>query len=311
MLAKERCMAMTKEDLLRLFGAINVWRRGDERAPHKPLLALMALGRLQAGERWLPFHAIDVPLKELLKAYGRPERNQHSEYPFWRLQNDGIWEIPGGKSFRRREGQTDALRSELLRHEAKGGFTQDVYDALREDPVLIVEAAHQILTANFPESLHDDIVAAVGLSLEPPPVVRDGTPVVARDPAFHDSVIRAYGHQCAVCGYDGRIGSSDLALEAAHIKWHAAGGPSVVENGLALCSFHHKALDLGALSLDTTHSILVSEHVHGAHVVDVLLLDFAGRPLHRPLRKDYLPAPVYVDWHNREVFRSPARKPTL
>ena len=37
--------------------------------------------------------------------------------------------------------------------------------------------------------------------------------------------------------------------------------PDEVSNGLLLCSFHHVALDRGALGLSPEHRILVSKHV--------------------------------------------------
>jgi hypothetical protein len=40
----------SRDDILKAFDRINVWSRGSERAPHKPLLVLYALGRLARGE---------------------------------------------------------------------------------------------------------------------------------------------------------------------------------------------------------------------------------------------------------------------
>ena len=111
---------------------------------------------------------------------------------------------------------------------------------------LIASTAHLLLQGHFPASLHDDIRTAVGLRWEW--VVRDAP--VARDPNFRSAVLRAYERRCAVCNYDIRLGDELLGLEAAHIKWHAAGGPDDVSNGLALCGFHHKALDRGAWGLE-------------------------------------------------------------
>jgi putative restriction endonuclease len=36
--------------ILTRFDELNTWRQGDQRAPHKPLLVLYALGRWQQGE---------------------------------------------------------------------------------------------------------------------------------------------------------------------------------------------------------------------------------------------------------------------
>jgi hypothetical protein len=48
---------MTSDEIRKLFRAITVWRRGDERAPHQPLLALYAVARLSPNRHlagWLP-----------------------------------------------------------------------------------------------------------------------------------------------------------------------------------------------------------------------------------------------------------------
>ena len=55
--ALDNLLTLTKTDaLVQKFRDLNVWRRGDERAPHKPLLALYALAQIQSGaERLIPF----------------------------------------------------------------------------------------------------------------------------------------------------------------------------------------------------------------------------------------------------------------
>lgn len=42
---------MADEPILEQFDRLGVWSRGDQRAPHKPLLALYALGRWTGGDR--------------------------------------------------------------------------------------------------------------------------------------------------------------------------------------------------------------------------------------------------------------------
>ena len=116
-----------------------------------------------------------------------------------------------------------------------GGFTEPLYQLLLTDPRLVHEATQMLLDGHFPRSLHDDIHAAAGI---PYRVAESScsysSNVSGRDPAFRDQVLREYERRCAVCGFDIRIQDELLGLEAAHIKWHAAGGPDIVPNGLAL-----------------------------------------------------------------------------
>ncbi len=58
---------MNAEELRKLFSNINTWKRNGERAPHKPLLILYALGRLDRKEpRLVSYAEVKEKLKHLL-----------------------------------------------------------------------------------------------------------------------------------------------------------------------------------------------------------------------------------------------------
>src|SRR5262249_61246985 len=79
--------AMESAAALDRFDRLAVWSRGEQRAPHKPLLVLYALGRWARGDQGgIPFGERDRDRTELLQAFGPPRRSYHPEYPFWRLQ---------------------------------------------------------------------------------------------------------------------------------------------------------------------------------------------------------------------------------
>ena len=122
-------------------------------------------------------------------------------------------------------------------------------------------------------------------------------------------MLRAYHRRCAMCGFNVRVEDQLLGLEAAHIMWHAAGGPDCVPNGLALCLLHHRALDLGAIGLERRGDeteLLVSCEVNGQSAAVAQLLDCRGLPLARAQSPSLAPNPEFVRWHRREVFRGPA-----
>lgn len=291
------------DDIRAAVRSIRTWVRGEQRAPHKPLLLLLALARVQRGEsRLVAFTDVEEPLRRLLVEFGPSRDSYHPEYPFWRLQSDHLWEVPGGELLRQREGNTNPPVTELRR--ASGGFPAVVDAALRANPELVRELGHEVLDAHFPSSLHESILSTVGLDLDPPLVVGVRR---ARDRAFRELVLRAYGYQCAVCGLDARLDGTAIGLEAAHVHWHANRGPDTVANGLCLCPLHHKALDLGLIGLGEERRVLVSSRLHGGEAVEAHLGRFHGRALVGPLHGEAFVAEPHAAWHRREVFKAPAR----
>lgn len=293
---------MTTDPLLDRIDQLNVWQRRGERAPHKPLLLLLALGRLVRGDNDLPFAQCEDQLTELLREFGPTRRSHHPEYPFWRLQNDGLWEVSTSRTLASRKSNTDPPKSQLRRGEAVGSFPDSIRRRLTAEPDLVREVAQRLLDGHFPETLHSDILDAVGLSLDRSAVLRQ-----PRDPQFRTKVLVAYQYRCAVCRLDLRLGSASIGLEAAHIRWRQAGGPDIATNGIALCALHHKIFDLGAFTIHHDHRVLVSEQAHGGNRFEDVLLRHHGEPLQPTVQPDDMPASDYLRWHRREVFKERPR----
>lgn len=295
---------ITPEELKQRIRQIVVWKRGEQRAPHKPLLLLYALGRiLNAMPRLTPFAVVDRDLRSLLLEFGPERAACHPEYPFWRLQNDRIWELTNIEHVVTRKGHTDGKKSELLKYGVEGGFTADIYSLLVDQPGLISELAVEILSQHFPSTVFSDILDAVGLDIQFEHALRK-----KRDPAFRERVLIAYEYRCAVCGYDLRIGLQHVALEAAHIKWHQAGGPDIEANGLALCSMHHKLFDRGVFTICDRYLLRVSKKANGNIGLSEWLMAFHGRPLRKSQSNLWLPSSEFLNWHRNEVFHGPMRE---
>lgn len=206
---------MNRDQILSLFEQINVWKRGDQRAPHKPLLLLLALGKCARREnRLIPYEEVDESLHSLLVEFGPARQSYHPEYPFWRLKNDGLWELTDTDDLALRQSSTDAKKSELLRHHVRGGLAEPVFRALQDNSDLLFDVVDLLLDRNFPESLHADICNAVGLERSRFVVSKR----LRRDPGFRPQVLIAYSYRCALCDFDVRLGQQSVGLEAAHIK---------------------------------------------------------------------------------------------
>jgi putative restriction endonuclease len=294
---------MSREQILQLFDNLGIWTQGDQRAPHKPLLVLYALARWSRGDHAaISFHDLDPDLTSLLKEFGPPRQSYHPEYPFWYLQNDGVWTLHGTQDLEMRKGKNQPPKSELIAHKVTGEFSKDVQEALDADDSLAWEISTRLLESHFPESIHSDILEAVGFNLGS--IIRKGQ---TRDPKFRQRVLTTYEYRCAVCGFNVRLGSVSIALDAAHIRWHQAQGPDTEINGLALCTLHHKTFDLGAFTINSERILLVSDQANGTNGFEDLLMKHHGNCIRAPQRPEHRPAPHFLDWHQREVFKGLAR----
>ncbi len=302
-------MNMNREELLAKFQNLRVWSRYGVRAPYKPMLAIWVIGRCLADKpRMVAFNSVDAELTKLIRLFGPHHGSVPTEQPFWRMQNDDVWEVD--------IRDLDILDSSgfprvpmLREHGIMGGLKDSYYRAMQDDPNLAWRVVLSLLESHFPASLHDDILRATGFFA--PSVVNDEQIVEVtvrrrrRNGAFRARVLDAYNGSCAVCELSLELQEHNVGLEAAHIHWHAYGGTSEVRNGLALCVLHHKLFDLGSFTVEEDLRVLVSSYLTG-HGKELAISQFEGGRLYVPagLESGHQPAPEYLDWHRRQVFKA-------
>jgi putative restriction endonuclease len=311
----------TAIQVLEAFDSIRRGQRAGTYSPHKPLLIMLALARVQRGDqRLVAFADIEELLKQLLTEFGPSSAAKSRHYPFWHLATDGrgaLWELNGPRQILERSAGVTPTLGELREHHIKAGFPPDIDEALRHFPGLLEAVASRMLNTYFPDTLHADIVAALGLNLDGIRELRNSATAAddyiatarrKRDPAFRDRVLRAYEFRCCVCGFDLRIGHTPAGLEAAHIKWHHVGGPDIEPNGLSLCALHHKLFDLGAFTVEPSERRVVFSQlaISGARGTTGEL-QFHGRTIHAPQHDGLMPAAEFLNWNVTNVFKNPPR----
>ncbi len=326
-----------REYWLERVNRIKQWREPNQsgrRAPHKPLVLLHALAQLQNDRNSrVRYEDLSPRLSRWLTEFGPPRRVNHPEQPFWRLQNDGLWSVStqdvaadldaadldaagsDAAGLAGSSGSRSPSHKQLIDSKAVGQLAADFEAALMNDPGLLLTVARTLLLANWPESLHSEICLSIGLdldALESGLVAARAEALAAlrqrRDPNFRLRVLRAYDYQCAMCGFDGRLDSTTVGLEAAHVRWWAEGGPDHTFNGLCLCVMHHKLFDLGVLGVGQTQRILVSSHFVGRNnAAEELVTSLIGKDLQPPRNDSDAIVEQHRNWHEREVFRGPPR----
>lgn len=131
-------------------------------APHKPLLVLLALGRLQKnGSSELPWSEASEELADLITRFTPPASTsptQRAAYPFTRLRADGIW-------FLDRDVAMDSV-GDLNAGPVTGRLEPSMEAALGEDPALAREVARRLATENFSKKDAHAVLRAVGLNAD-------------------------------------------------------------------------------------------------------------------------------------------------
>ncbi len=288
-----------------------------KRAPHKPLLMLVALGAWQQGRQRIPFPLIEATLKPLLKAWAPPiTGNPQPELPYWYLMSDGLWQIEQAAQLARKASGFPTMAALRTSH---AGFTADVLAWLDTDTSALHTMASLILQQHFLPSTHQSVLDQCGLDI-PAPFVLESPNQISEDAAnaspryraasFRQDVLKAYDHRCAVSGFQITLGGVAIGCEAAHIRAHAFDGPDTVDNGLALEPTLHLLFDRGIWSLSDDHRILVSQEFSGSDIGLERIRSLSGQPIRKPLPGQPTLNVDYIRWHREAgcggIFRAPA-----
>lgn len=288
-------------ELLERLLDLNQYQKDGRRHPHKPLLVLLALGQLaEGGSSAVPWALAEVRLAALIAEFGPPSKTapaQSAAYPFTRLQSDGVWVVT--PTF----GPGDSSPVQLRERAAIGRLTPELEAELLATPGILQLTARRIVDRQFPPTLADDVLIACGLdprSMSSEPGVMSAERK-KRSAAWRDDILRAWNRSCAFCGFDGALGGAVVGIEAAHVKWFNLGGADELDNGLALCSLHHKLFDRGAIGLKEER-IVVSDRFTANTDAGRRIYELHDVRL-RPRPGTLLPSPSNIEWHTTQVFK--------
>jgi putative restriction endonuclease len=286
------------------FASFKQWGKGGARAPHKPLMLLLALGRYQNGIKEFYYSEIEDELIRLLVEYGPARAVYKPEEPFWRLGNiDGTFVLSNHAGIRiHKDGGVGKSQLRALRVTCQ--FNQEIQKKFNNDPKSIIDVALELIAIHFEPSYVEDLLDSVGITLDTLPLSLSRK----RDPNFRKKIINAYENRCAVCGFHLIMNQYPIGIEAAHIKWHNAGGPDTEDNGIALCTMHHKMFDFGIFLIEPqTFIVKVSEGVSCFNSANDYVLAFHNSKIHQPIRKSYYPRDEFLHWHRNEIFKGMVR----
>lgn len=116
--------------------------------------------------------------------------------------------------------------------------------------------------------------------------------------SFRVMVTDAYERRCAVTSE-----RTLPALEAAHIKPYAEDGPLSINNGVLLRRDLHALFDRGYLTITPEYNFEVSRKIKEEFENGHEYYQYHGRPISLPIKHELYPSSIFLDWHNKSVFR--------
>jgi putative restriction endonuclease len=174
----------------------------------------------------------------------------------------------------------------------------------------------EILAAGFAAELFradTPVTERAGLSVPPRlmeapseferPIIERVSNRHVRDEAFRHAVQAVYDSTCAMTGIKIINGQGRAEVQAAHIKPISVRGPDSIRNGLALSGTVHWMFDRGFISLGAPpdYPILVTKKGLPENVLRLFNPDMM---LLKPADERFWPAPEYIEFHRREIFKS-------
>lgn len=121
-----------------------------------------------------------------------------------------------------------------------------------------------------------------------------------RNRQFRKRVLDVYDQRCALTGMKLINGGGRAEAQAAHIMSVEAGGPDVVNNGIALSGTVHWMFDRGLLALSDAGDILLSRKINDTEGVQKLI--YSDRKAKLPASSAHRPHARYLQWHREECF---------
>jgi len=121
-----------------------------------------------------------------------------------------------------------------------------------------------------------------------------------RDRQFRKRVLDVYDRRCALTGMKLINGGGRAETQAAHIMSVGAGGPAVVNSGIARSGTVHWMFDRGLISLGDDGEILLSRKINDIESVEKLV--YRDRKARWPNSTAHRPHPRYLEWHRSQRF---------
>ena len=309
---------MMLTDWLSKFRKLRVDRAAKTPAPHKPLLLLVILDLVEAGELVTPKIRLTPELAfrflgywEVVAARGRSVGRV--ELPFFYLKSDGIFRLVAHDGLNAALSSIRPTSVELLNRVVDYAELPDDLFVLMSDPRCRNAMREALIQSDwFLPNEQVKLSALLGIEgeIKAKTMVEDTQQAVneeirlGRDIRFRLQIVPLYGYSCLLCGVKVLLPSGITLVEAAHIHQFSKSRNDDVSNGMALCRNHHWSFDQGLWTLNANYQVIVAMDDFTEVAPNELLL----RAYHSQrvdlsrLSLNHRPSQDHLDWHRKQRF---------
>lgn len=119
---------------------------------------------------------------------------------------------------------------------------------------------------------------------------------------FRQVLLKIYDHKCAICGTQ-----VDVLMEASHIvPWSECSDMDKLnpQNGLLLCSNHHKLFDAGYIFINHDYKVELYPELDMSEKDIKFLRLVEGKSIHLPQKNEMKPSKEYLEMHMRKFLNN-------
>lgn len=292
-------------DWLAKLGKLKVDRARPDPAPHKPLLLLALLQRVDedgALPAVLPLNPELAFRFQTLWGVVSHRRSQRPDIrlPFHHLYTDGVWcalTTDGKPSPDSKTTTAVAIDPDFA------AFVSDEHTRLNAKRVLIRDYFQPLEQVTLRELFNLPPGDAELTNPDGSPLQIEEAAKQGREARFRLRVVAAYNYACAITGYRLTTIKGITVVDAAHIHRFADSRNNDLRNGLALSKTAHWLFDQGLWSLTDDCRVLVASGMFYESGPSVFLLNgYAGQTITQPVDTNLSPNPDYIRWHREHVF---------
>jgi putative restriction endonuclease len=275
-------------------------------APHKPVLLLAIITRIEKGEIENNKIYIDPDLVATFKDLWH--RLVHSttfsanfSLPFYHLKSDGFWHLHTciGREILLTASHSIKSFAQLKEVIDYASFNEDLFTLFTNQHTR--EMLKQTLLSTYFPSTHNlsannELITTIinQILYEPPASYKtkaayfDEEEIFIRGGVFKKEIPKIYNYTCCISGMRVIADKEVQMIDACHIVPFSESGDDTISNGLSLCPNLHRAFDRGLIAINEEYRVIVKPFHEGENAYSIK--QFEGIQINLPKEKEFHPS---------------------